>query len=58
MNDTLVCPLCNYEAEIISNNLAKCSECNEIFEIQDELTPKQIRTKPRRREEENLEDGR
>lgn len=53
----IVCPYCKCTCKILTNNLAECVTCEEIFEIEDSLPPKTIRTKPSRKVEENLLDG-
>jgi len=60
MNNNFICPACNSEdLKILEDNLAEClnPDCKEIFEIEDELTPKVFKTRPSRKVEENLEDG-
>lgn len=52
----VVCPFCESVCKVVSDNLAECLICKEFFEIEDELLPKQIRTKPRKTEEEEWDD--
>lgn len=56
MNE-VVCSFCSSVCKILTDNLAECPTCEEIFEIEDTLPPKTIRTKPSRKVEENLLDG-
>lgn len=58
--EDFICPFCdtNKECILLDDNLVKCEECLAIFEWEDdEEPPKQRRTKPRKRTEENLDDG-
>ena len=56
MNE-VVCPYCDSVCKILTNNLAECPACEEIFEIEDELPPKVIHTKPSKKVEDDLLDG-
>lgn len=55
--DNIICPYCQSSCKILSDNLADCKICNEIFEIEDEIPPKNIRTKPTKKVEDDLLDG-
>lgn len=57
--EDFICPFCDTrECVLLTDNLVKCEECASIFEWDDdEEPPKQRRTKPRKRTEENLDDG-
>lgn len=58
MINNFCCPACDKEdLKILEDNLAECLSCKHIFEIEDKLTPKEFRTKPRRKIEDELEDG-
>jgi len=56
MNE-VICPYCDSVCKILTNNLAECPICEEIFEIEDELPPKIIHTKPSKKVEDDLLDG-
>ncbi len=56
MNE-VVCPYCDCVCKVLADNLAECETCKEFFEIEDELPPKVIKTKPSKKVEENLLDG-
>ena len=53
----IVCLYCESICKAIADNLAECKVCNEIFEIEDEVPPKTIKTKPSKKVEDNLLDG-
>lgn len=55
--DNVICPYCQSSCKVLSDNLADCKLCNEIFEIEDEMPPKIIKTKPSKKTEDNLDDG-
>ena len=53
----IVCPYCESVCKVLTDNLAECRVCNEFFEIEDEVPPKIIKTKPSKKVEDNLLDG-
>lgn len=57
--EEIACPFCESVAcEVLTDNLIKCYSCEEIFEWNDEAPPpKQFRTKPRKKVDDNLDDG-